>query len=92
MTKAKNRAVWGWKCDVIRLGPTVTLKALQMETLALFAAAGVRVVPVEDLGEPATWVSSHRILLIDTHLTTEQRHQVACAFLPAVLSTPLSSG
>lgn len=62
-----------------------------METLGLFAAAGVRVVPVEDLGEPATWLPTKRILLIDTALTTEQRHQVACVFLPAVLSTPPGS-
>ena len=62
-----------------------------METLGLFAAAGVRVVPVEDLGEPATWVESHRILLVDMDLTTEQRHQIACVFLPAALGLPLQS-
>ena len=62
-----------------------------METLGLFAAAGVRVVPVEDLEEAAVWVSSHRILLIATDLTTEERHDLACAYLPIALQTGLSS-
>ncbi|HWJ65374.1 MAG TPA: hypothetical protein VNT31_01735 [Nocardioides sp.] len=57
--------------------------------LDLFRAAGVRVVPIEDLGEPAVWVASHRVLMIDTALTTEQRHQVACVFLPAVMAGSL---
>ena len=54
----------------------------------LFAAAGVRVVPVEQLGELAAWVSTHRVLLIDAGITPDQLHQVACLLLPRALQTP----
>lgn len=56
-----------------------------METLGLFAAAGVRVVPVEDFDLKAAWVPQARVLLIAADLTTQERHDVACSYLPRVL-------
>lgn len=51
----------------------------------LFRAAGVRVVPVEDLKEAAVWVSSHRILMVAADLTSEQREDLVTEFLPTAL-------
>ena len=56
-----------------------------METLGLFAAADVRVVPFEDLAEGAVWVAKHRILLVDMNLTSEERAWIAQLYLPAAL-------
>jgi hypothetical protein len=58
-----------------------------METLGLFAAAGVRVVPIEDFAPGAMWVPEAEILLIDTRLTSEERAHVARAYLPVVLAS-----
>ncbi|MFW6869212.1 hypothetical protein ACOACQ_17625 [Nocardioides sp. CPCC 206347] len=57
------------------------------DELDLLRAAGVRVVPMEDLEEAAIWISSHRILLIAADLTSEERHDLACAYLPTALET-----
>lgn len=56
-----------------------------METLGLFAAAGVKVVPVEDFDYKAAWVPQARVLLIAADLTTQERRDVACSYLPRVL-------
>lgn len=53
--------------------------------LDLFRAAGVRVVPIEDLEEAAVWVSSHRILMVAANLTSEQREDLVTEFLPTAL-------
>lgn len=57
-----------------------------METLGLFAAAGVRVVPIEDFEPGAMWVPEAGVLLIDTNLTSDERAHVARVYLPAVLA------
>ncbi|UUW88348.1 hypothetical protein [Pimelobacter simplex] len=57
-----------------------------MEGMGLFAAAGIRIVPVEDFAPGAVLVSEFKILLVDTDLTTEERHRVACEFLPAAIA------
>lgn len=59
-----------------------------METLGLFAAAGVRVVPIENLYEGAVWVPKHRILMVEMNLTTEEWAWVTRLYLPAALTTP----
>ena len=52
---------------------------------ALFAAAGVRVVPVEDFEHRVAWVQDLGLLIIDSRLGPEERHLVAQDYLPAVL-------
>lgn len=62
-----------------------------METLGLFAAAGVRVVPIEDFEPKVAWFASQRLLLIDANLTTEERRRVARHYLPAALACQVRS-
>lgn len=62
-----------------------------VETLGLFAAAGVRIVPIEDFEPRVAWFASQRLLLIDAHLTTEERRRVARHYLPVVLAGQVRS-
>jgi hypothetical protein len=60
-----------------------------MELMNLFAAAGVRVVPVEDFDYQAAMVPDLGILLIAADLTSEEREQIVCEYLPEAFSDQL---
>lgn len=55
--------------------------------MQLFAAAGVRVVPIENFPHKVAWIEDLDLLVIDAHLTSEERERVVCHYLPAVLSS-----
>ena len=57
-----------------------------METFALFEAAGVRVIPVEDFDYDAVFIADVRVLLIADDLTSDERHRIASEYLPVALT------
>lgn len=51
----------------------------------LFAAAGVRVILIEDFSHQAALINDLDLLLVADDLTSEELEQVVCDYLPTVL-------
>lgn len=56
-----------------------------MEGLELFAAAGVRVISVDNFEHVVAWVRDLDLLIIDADLSPQDRQQVTRHYLPAIL-------